>query len=250
MIKYKTPEEIKIMAQGGKKLNQVVKRLLKDIKPGVKTIDIDNQAEYLIKKAGGESSFKKVKDYDWTTCLSVNEQIVHTPPSERILKEGDILTLDIGMYYQGFHTDFATTFFIGKSTRPEIDRFLLVGKKTLKKAIKKLKKGCFLGDISKIINQEITKNNYFIIRQLAGHGIGRDLHEDPIVLNYLDKPVNRTLKISPGLVIAIEVIYSLGTSEMKMEGIDNWSIVTKDGSQAACFEHTIAVLSNKVFILT
>jgi len=250
MIKYKTPEEIKIMAQGGKKLNQVVKRLLKEIKPGVKTIEIDNEAEYLIKKAGGESSFKKIKNYDWTTCLSINEQIVHTPPSERILKKGDILTLDIGMYYQGFHTDFATTFLIGKSTRPKIKRFLSVGERTLKKAIEKLKTSCFLGDISKIINQEITKSGYFVIRQLTGHGIGKDLHEDPIVLNYLDKPVKKTLKIKPGLVIAIEVIYSLGTWEMTMERTDNWSIVTKDGSQAACFEHTVAVLPNEVLILT
>lgn len=250
MINYKSAEEIKILEEGGKRLRSVVLELKKIIGPGIATLEIDNIAGELIRKYGGEPSFKTVPNYFYNTCLPINEQIVHTPPSKRLLKEGDILTLDIGMYYRGFHTDFADTWIIGETKDSQIKKFLEVGKNTLYKAIKKAKAGNYLGEVSKTIEEEIYKNGYFVIKQLTGHGIGRKLHELPYVFGYLNKPIKETLKLKPGLVIAIEVIYSMGTEKMRREKNDNWSIITDDKSLSACFEHTIAILKNKTLILT
>jgi len=249
MIFYKTKAEIEVMKEGGKRLRGVVQELKKIIKVGVSTKEIDERAEDLIKKAGGQSSFKKVKSYYWTTCLPINEQIVHTPPSKRTLKDGDLLTVDIGMYFRGYHTDFADSFVVGKSTK-EQEKFLRVGRETLYKAIKKLKPGSHLGEVSAVIEKEIYGSGYFIIRQLTGHGIGKKLHEDPYVLGFLDRPIAQTQVIKPGLVVAIEVIYSMGAEEFVSDKGDDWSLSTKDGSLSACFEHTLAVDDKNSLILT
>ena len=250
MIDYKTEEEIKIMSEGGKKLKQILERLIKFVKPGITTLAIENEAQKLIKEEKAEVSFDKVEGYQFATCLPVNEQIVHTPPSERVLKKGDLLTIDIGLYYQGFHTDCAKTMVVGEEERGEIKRFLDTGREALKKAIEKIKVGGYLGEVSKAIETIIKKNGYFVIKKLTGHGIGKDLHEDPFVFGFLDRPVEKTLKIKPGLVLAVEVIYSMGTEEMAFEKDNDWSIVTKDGSLSSCFEKTVAVTKNGVFILT
>jgi len=250
MIDYKTEEEIKIMSEGGKKLKQILERLIKFVKPGITTLAIENEAQRLIKEEKAEVSFDKVEGYQFATCLPVNEQIVHTPPSERVLKKGDLLTIDIGLYYQGFHTDCAKTMVVGEEERGEIKRFLDTGREALKKAIEKIKVGGYLGEVSKAIEAIIKKNGYFVIKKLTGHGIGKDLHEDPFVFGFLDRPVEKTLKIKPGLVLAVEVIYSMGTEEMAFEKDNDWSIVTKDGSLSACFEKTVAVTKNGVLILT
>lgn len=250
MIDLKTSEEIKKMQEGGRILRKVVGDLRKNIKVGISTLEINNQAEKIIKKFSGQSSFKKVKDYQWSTCLSINEEIVHSPPSKRILVNGDILTLDIGVYFKGFHTDFADSFVVGESHDEKIRKFLQVGKDTLYKAIKKLKNGNHLGDVSKIIEEEIQSHGYFVIKQLTGHGIGRSLHEDPYVLGYLDRPVDQTQLIRPGLTVAIEVIYSMGTEKMIHEDNDSWIIKTGDGSLSACFEHSLAVTDQDTVILT
>jgi len=250
MIDYKTEEEIKIMSEGGKKLKQILERLIKFIKPGITTLTIENEAQRLIKEEKAEVSFDKVEGYQFATCLPVNEQIVHTPPSERVLKKGDLLTIDIGLYYQGFHTDCAKTMVVGEEEKGEIKRFLDTGREALKKAIEKIKVGGYLGEVSKAIETIIKKNGYFVIKKLTGHGIGKDLHEDPFVFGFLDRPVEKTLKIKPGLVLAVEVIYSMGTEEMAFEKDNDWSIVTKDGSLSSCFEKTVAVTKNGVLILT
>ena len=250
MIDYKTEEEIKIMSEGGKKLKQILERLIKFVKPGITTLAIENEAQRLIKEEKAEVSFDKVEGYQFATCLPVNEQIVHTPPSERVLKKGDLLTIDIGLYYQGFHTDCAKTMVVGEEEKGEIKRFLDTGREALKKAIEKIKVGGYLGEVSKAIETIIKKNGYFVIKKLTGHGIGKDLHEDPFVFGFLDRPLEKTLKIKPGLVLAVEVIYSMGTEEMVFEKDNDWSIVTKDGSLSACFEKTVAVTKNGVFILT
>jgi methionyl aminopeptidase len=250
MIHYKTEEEIKIMGEGGKKLKQILEKLIKFVKPGITTLAIENEAQRLIKEEKAEVSFDKVEGYRFATCLPVNEQIVHTPPSERVLKKGDLLTIDIGLYYQGFHTDCAKTMVVGEEEKGEIKRFLDTGREALKKAIEKIKVGGYLGEVSKAIETIIKKNGYFVIKKLTGHGIGRDLHEDPFVFGFLDRPVEKTLKIKPGLVLAVEVIYSMGTEEMVFEKDNDWSIVTKDGSLSSCFEKTVAVTKNGVLILT
>lgn len=250
MIDYKTEEEIKIMSEGGKKLKQILERLIKFVKPGITTLAIENEAQRLIKEEKAEVSFDKVEGYQFATCLPVNEQIVHTPPSERVLKKGDLLTIDIGLYYQDFHTDCAKTMVVGEEEKGEIKRFLDTGREALKKAIEKIKVGGYLGEVSKAIETIIKKNGYFVIKKLTGHGIGKDLHEDPFVFGFLDRPVEKTLKIKPGLVLAVEVIYSMGTEEMAFEKDNDWSIVTKDGSLSSCFEKTVAVTKNGVLILT
>jgi methionyl aminopeptidase len=250
MIQYKTEEEIKIMSEGGKKLKQILEKLIKFVKPGITTLAIENEAQRLIKEEKAEVSFDKVEGYQFATCLPVNEQIVHTPPSERVLKKGDLLTIDIGLYYQDFHTDCAKTMVVGEEEKGEIKRFLDTGREALKKAIEKIKVGGYLGEVSKTIEAIIKKNGYFVIKKLTGHGIGKDLHEDPFVFGFLDRPVEKTLKIKPGLVLAVEVIYSMGTEEMAFEKDNDWSIVTKDGSLSACFEKTVAVTKNGVLILT
>jgi len=250
MINYKTEEEIQMMFEGGKKLRRIIDQLVKKVKPGITTQAIEEEARYLIEKEGTQVSFDKVEGYQFATCLPVNEQIVHTPPSKRKLKEGDLLTIDMGVLYQGFHTDCAETILVGKNEEGEIKKFLDAGRKALKNAIEKLKINGYLGEVSQAIEATIKKNGYFVIKQLTGHGIGKKLHEDPFVFGFLDRPIEKTLKIKPGLVIAIEVIYSMGTEEMVYEKENYWSIVTKDGSLSACFEKTVAVTKNGVLILT
>ncbi len=250
MIKYKSAEEIKIMQEGGLRLQKVVRELMPQIKVGMTTLQIDNEAEKLIRKMGGEPSFKRVPNYHWATCLPINDQIVHTPPSNRVIKNGDVLKVDIGMFYKGFHTDYADTFIIGKKDDKEVNKFLETGRITSDKAIKKAVRGNKIGEISQTIKREIEGNEFSIIKELTGHGVGRELHEEPFIPGFLDRPIDKTLKIKPGLVIAIEVIYAKGSGEMVYEKQGDWSIATADGSISACFEHTIAVTDTNTIILT
>ena len=239
------------MKEGGKRLRKVVNLLKPMFAAGNTTGLIDKEAERLIKKLGGEASFKTVARYRWSTCLPINEQIVHTPPSGRVIKDGDLVCLDIGFYYQGFHTDYATTVFIGDKKETKITFFLETGRKALKKAIEKVKPGQRLGIISQTIEKEIKKGGFFVIRELTGHGIGRTLHEDPFVPGHLDKPLDKTPIIDKGMTLAIEVIYSMGTEKLAYEKDKNWSsIVTVDGSLSACFEKTVAVTENQALVLT
>ncbi len=238
------------MEESGKRLRSVVQTLLPLIKPGMTTKQVDEKAEDLIVKAGGKPSFKTVKGYYWTTCLPINEQVVHTPPSSRVLKENDVLTVDIGMLYKGYHTDFATTFTVNGKPDDKVKRFLDTGEQALYKAIDQARAGKRLGNISESIEKEIYAHGYHIMRQLTGHGIGKELHEDPFVLGYLDRPVEKTPVIQPGLVVAIEVIYSEGTEDLAYEGKEGWSIRSADRSLSACFEHTVAIKSNETLRLT
>jgi methionyl aminopeptidase len=249
MINLKSDKEIAIMLEGGQRLKAVVRDLLPLIKVDTTTKEIDDRAGDLIKKQGGEPSFKTVPGYSFSTCTPINEQIVHTQPSNRILKDGDVLTLDIGMLYQGFHTDYAITKVIGKNKDAKINKFLKIGEDTLYQAIKEAKVGHRLGLISSVIEKNITSNEYFVIKELTGHGIGKKLHEDPYVFGFVNKPIDKSLLIEKGLVIAIEIIYAMGTNNIIYEK-DDWSIITKDRSLAACFEHTIAITNRGPMILT
>lgn len=248
MIHLKTDDEIRVMNEGGRRLKEIVQELRPFIRPGISTIDIDKRAESLIKKQGGEASFKKVNNYYWNTCLPINEQVVHTPPSNRLVRKGDLFTLDIGLYYKGYHTDYADTVLIDDDDSKK--RFLEIGKKTLYKAIEQAKVGNRLGHIAQVIQREMEQNHLFVIRELTGHGIGKELHEDPFVPGFLDRPIEKTPHIKSGLVIAIEVIYSMETDGIRYEKEGEWSIVTDNGSLSACFEHTIAITDKKTIILT
>ncbi len=250
MIELKTKAEIETMKDCGKRLMAAVDKLMPQIKPGVTTEYIDLEAKRLIEAEGAESSFTKVPGYKWTTCLPVNDQVVHTPPSKKILKQGDILTVDIGAYYKGFHTDYATTVAVGGTDDEKKLKFLAVGEDVLHAALKKARYNMFTGEISKVIQDGIYGNGYFILKDLTGHGVGRELHEDPLIPGFLDKPVEKTYRIPEGLVIAIEVIYSMGTEHIRYDTDDNWSIASRDGSLTACFEKSVAITKENSFILT
>ncbi|MBI3619692.1 type I methionyl aminopeptidase [Candidatus Roizmanbacteria bacterium] len=250
MIKYKGDKEIALMREGGRRLRTVVAALIAWIHPGLTTDQIDQKARELIKKQGGEPSFTRVPGYRWVTCLPINEEVVHTPPSSRIVKNGDVLTVDIGMFFGGYHTDYADTFVAGKTNNSLITKFLAVGRVALIKAIASAKTGHYLGEISQAIENEIKAAGYFILKELTGHGVGRELHEDPFVPGYLNRPVKTTLKLTPGLALAIEVIYSQGTEKISYDSRDEWTIRSADGSLTACFEHTIVILADKTEVLT
>lgn len=250
MIHLKSREEIALMQEGGKRLMQAVEELLPQIIPGQTTNEVDAIAEQLIEKYGGEPSFKRVPKYFWSTCLPVNEQVVHTPPSDRVLKDGDVLTIDIGMYFKGFHTDYATTVIVGTQKDQEKIKFLKVGQEALEKALTVAKAGHYLGEIAQIMQTEIYNNNYFILKELTGHGVGKDLHEDPYVPNFLDRPVEKTYKMREGLVIAVEIIYSMGTEKIAFEKGNAWSITSQDKSLTACFERSIGITDEKTYVLT
>ena len=249
MVDYKTDDEIRIMSEGGKKLAEVYEKIRKITKPGITTLEIDNFAEKEIKKSGGEPAFKKVPGYRWSTCLCINDQVVHTPPTRRHVKEGDVLTVDIGIYFEGLNTDKADTFTVGKES-DKVKSFLAAGRSALDKAITTAKENKRIGDISQMIQQEIEGRGYFVIRDLTGHGVGKKLHEDPSIPGYIDKPVEKTPLLKKGLTIAIEVIYAENKTDIVYEKGDNWSLITEDGSIAACFEETVAIVSNKTLILT
>lgn len=250
MIHYKSKEEIQNMQEGGKKLMSVVMELMPLIKSGITTNQIDELAEKKILALGGEPSFKKVPGYRWSTCLPVNEQVVHTPPSERVLEKGDVFTLDIGMYLHGLHTDYATTVIVDNEGSEEQRSFLKTGERALDEAINSAEVGGHLGSISKKIEEIVYEDGYFILHELTGHGVGKELHEPPFVPGFLDNSVENTLKIEPGLVIAIEVIYSMGTEDIAHEPENDWSIISADRSLTACFERTIAFDEKNRFILT
>jgi methionyl aminopeptidase len=250
MIDVKTEKEIGDMKEGGARLRKVVQQLLPSIQPGVTTAHIDKEAERLLIAAGVEPSFKRVKGYHWSICIPINDQVVHTPPSEQVIKEGDLVTLDIGAYYRGFHTDWATTVVAGGVTDKKVDAFLAVGREALKKGLAQVAAGNRIGQISEAIEKEVYGAGYYILKQLTGHGVGRELHEDPFIPGILEKAIAKTPLIKPGMTFAIEVIYSMGTEEIDYEEGDDWSVVTRDRSLSACFEETIAVSENKSFILT
>jgi len=249
MSLIKSLEEIEIMKSGGLILQQTMAELLPTIKVGMSTKAIDEIAEKLIRKHHAFPSFNTVKGYHWTTCLPINDQIVHTKPSLRVLNAGDMLTIDIGCLYKGYHTDYATSFIVGQAKSPKDQEFLRQGKETLDLAIKSLRNGKHLGEVSKTIMDNLNKYGLSVVKELTGHGIGKQLHEDPFIPGWCDRPINETIIVRPGLVVAIEIIYAQGSGKMKYES-DNWSIVTADHSLSACFEHTVAVYENSALILT
>lgn len=250
MITYKTASEIEIMRVCGEKLKAVMNQLVPHIQPGITTKELNQFAENYIREQGADISFSKVEGYKWAVCVPINEQVVHTPPTKRVLKDGDVLTVDIGAYFKGFHTDHAITVVVGKKSTPEIDRFLQVGREALDLAIAQAKIGNRIGHISQAIEEKVVGAGYTIMKQLTGHGVGMELHEDPFIPGFLSKPVEKTMKLKAGLVLALEVIYSMGSGDISYEEGQDWSIITADKSMSACFEHTVAITDKNTLVLT
>lgn len=250
MIHLKSEKELELIKESGRMLKYAVDALIPTIEVGMSTKEIDDRAQQLLHEAGAELSFNKVPGYHWATCLPVNEQAVHTPPSSYRLKSGDLLTVDIGAYYEGFHTDYATSLVVGEAKNEKILHFLDTGKRAVDEAIKKAVCGGYLGEISKCLYDIISKEGYFVMKDLTGHGVGRELHEDPLIPGFLDRPVEQTYRLQHGLTVAVEVIYSMGSEKIRYDKRDGWSISSSDSSLTACFEKSIAITDESTFILT
>ena len=246
MISIKNPEEIKIMAEGGKILARIMKELEKKIRAGITTKELDRLAESLILKSGAKCSFKGYQGYPACLCASLNEEIVHAVPSDRVLKEGDILSLDLGIFFKGFHTDMAVTIPIGKID-PEAQRLIRVTKKALKRGIKKVRPGNNFGDIGNTIQRYVEAQGFNVVRELCGHGIGKELHEEPKILNYGKRHTGPEIK--EGMVFCIEPMVTIGDWRLKKIA-DGFGYKTQDNSLSAHFEHTIAVTKDGFRILT
>lgn len=248
MIKSKTKDEIEIMREGGQKLLQIKEELAKNVTLGKSGEDIDKLARELIAKAGGKPSFKMVKNYFWTTCVNINDGVVHGIPDKKAFKEGDIVSIDVGFFYKGFHTDTSFTTSIGKAAKETL-KFLDAGKKSLKESVCQVKPGRKISAISKKIQKILEERGYSPVRALTGHGIGRELHEEPNIPCFWDPRLKDEI-IPEGAVFAIEVIYTLGLPDLVLSTDDNWTISTKDGKIAGLFEETVAASKNGPQILT
>jgi len=246
MITIKTPGEIKIMRESGKILANVLQHLEKMTKPGITTIELDRAAEALILSFGAKPAFKNYNKFPYSLCASVNEIIVHGYPSGYILKDGDIIGLDLGVVCRGYYSDMATTIAVGKVSF-KAKKLIADTKKALMVGIKKVKIGNTIGDIGNAIQEYAEPKGYGIIRDLCGHGIGKDLHEDPQIPNYGKKGEGE--KLVEGMVICIEPMLSMGDWRLKRSK-DGYGYATKDGSLSAHFEHTIAITQKGPLVLT
>jgi methionyl aminopeptidase len=248
-IQLKTPDEIKIMEEGGKKLAEVKEALRQRTKAGVNAKEIDDLAEELTIKLGGKPSFKMVPGYSWTTCININEGLVHgIPKKELVFKDKDLVSIDVGMYYKGFHTDTSLSFLVGEDKLKS--HFLEVGRQALETSIKAVKIGRRIYDISLAMEQCLRKAGYSPVRALVGHGVGRELHEEPQIPCFTGGQDRlASPEIVEGLVIAIEVMYTEGSGNVVLED-DGWTILTSDGKISGLFEESVAVTNKGIKVLT
>ena len=246
-IPIKTKEEIQAMREGGQILGYVLEETLKIAKPGISTLELDIFAENLIKEKGGKPAFKDYQGFPATLCTAIDEVIVHgIPNKDKILQEGDLLTIDCGVIWKKMYTDAARSIGIGQVS-PEKQKLLDVSKEVLNEGIKLAQPGNHLNFIGKKIQEIVEKAGFYIIYDLTGHGIGKELHEKPVVLNYWEGQAGPILKT--GMTLAIEPIFSAGTHKMKTLD-DNWTIVTDDKSISVQEENTILITQNGPEILT
>lgn len=249
MIIPKSKEEIEIMREGGKVLAMIKKKLKEMIRPGTSAWNLEEEAVRLIESAGMEASFKKVPGYRWATCINVNEGIVHgIPKKEVVFKEGDIVSVDVGVLHKGMHTDSAFTVPVGRITT-QTKRFLKTGERALKESIAQARVGKRIAHISRAIQKVVTKAGYSPTRDLTGHGVGRNLHESPMIPCFWDGNIKDSEEIIEGATLAIEVIYVLGSPDLALSD-DQWTIATRDGKISALFEETVAVINGKPLVLT
>jgi len=255
-IKYKTEEDIEIMREGGKIHARILKEVAKKVKAGVRTSELNDYAEQLIDEAGCTASFLGYQPYDAkkpypaSLCVSINEEIVHGIPNEgggKILFEGDIVTLDLGLTYKGLITDAAITVPVGKISK-ELEDLVRATKESLDRGISAMRLHGHIGDIGEAVMQVAVKHGFGVVEGLSGHGVGYDVHEEPYVPNKASRGEGPELKA--GLVIAIEPMFSLGSRDIKRLS-DGYTFITRDKSLSAHFEHTVAVgYDGKIEILT
>ena len=246
MVYYKTEEEINIIRENALILSKAHGEVAALIKEGVTTKELDTRAEEYIQDHGGRPSFKGYNGFPFSLCISVNSAVVHGFPGKYVVKSGDVISIDCGVFKNGFHSDCAYTHGVGELSE-DVKRLLSVTKASLYKGLEKAIVGNRLGDMSATIQQEVEKEGFSVVRELVGHGIGRNLHEGPEVPNYGKR--GQGMKLQNGLVLAVEPMVNLGSKNIVQEA-DGWTIRTKDNKPSAHFEHTIVVRKDKPEVLT
>jgi methionyl aminopeptidase len=247
MVYRKSASEIALMAEGGKVVAKVLRRMEKVVRPGITTSHIEEEAERLARSHGVVAAFKGYSGYPSAICVSVNEEVVHGIPSrKRKLREGDIVSLDFGAYYRGFYSDAAVTLPVGKIGNGA-SRLLDITRKALMKGIQAAVEGNRVGDVAHTIQKFVEGNGYSVVKVFVGHGIGKNLHEEPQIPNFGEPKWG--IRLEEGMTLAIEPMVNAGGDEVRVLD-DGWTAVTKDGSLSAHFEHTIAVTSDGPRILT
>ncbi len=246
MIKLKSAAEIARMREAGRILAQVMEQVRQYIRPGVTTAELDALAEELIRQRGAIPSFKGYRGFPATACISVNEEVVHGIPGPRVLREGDIVSLDMGTIWQGYQADMAITVGVGEIS-PEARRLIEVTQEALQAAIAQAHPGKRLGDISWAIQRTAERHGYNVVREYTSHGIGREMHEDPQILNF-GRP-GRGIRLRRGMTFALEPMLTMGDWHTRVLD-DGWTVVTADGKLSAHFEHTIAIGENGPEVLT
>lgn len=246
-VSIKSPREIELMRESCRILSEVHDELAKIIQPGISTKDIDIEGERLIRSYGCIPNFLNYNGYPASICVSVNDEVVHGIPNKKhILKEGDIVSLDCGLIYKGYHSDAARTYGVGKIS-PEAQKLIDVTRQSFFEGIKMAKAGNHLHDISNAIDDYVTPFGYGIVQDLVGHGIGTKLHEDPQIPNFRQR--RRGIKLVPGMTLAVEPMINMGTWEVSWLD-DDWTVVTDDGSLSAHYENTILITEGEPEILT
>ncbi len=251
MIPIKTPEQIKIMQEGGRLLALVLAQGQKSARPGRTLKDLDQMAAKQIREVGGQPSFQKVAGYHWATCLNVNQGVVHGVPNDYQLKTGDLLSYDVGIFYRGFHTDMARSWYVGSSSvvAGQPKKFLEAGWEALQKATEAARPGNRVGHLSMAMEKVIKAGGYQPIRVLTGHGVGRKLHESPAIPCFFKGKLADTPLLKEGMVVAIEVIYAQGKAEIGLKE-DGWTVETLDDQPAALFEDSVAIMRSGPIVLT
>ena len=247
MIELKSAREIGLMRRAGHILSEVVDRLRTNVKSGVSTLEIDDDVERFIRSRGARPAFKGYRGFPATVCVSINEEVVHGIPSaQRRVKEGDIVGLDLGCIVEGYYADCAVTVPVGE-VPPRVQQLLDVTRESLQAGIAECRPGRRLSDVSHAIQTHVEGHGFSVVRAFVGHGIGRALHEEPQVPNFGDP--GRGPQLRPGMVLALEPMVTMGSWEVRILD-DGWTAVTRDGSLAAHFEHTIAVTETGPEVLT
>ena len=242
----KSSWEIDLMRKSGLIVAEAIDRLSRLVEPGTTTLELDRFAEDYILRRGGKPAFKGYRGYPYTLCASINDQVVHALPSERGLREGDIVSLDLGAIVDGYYGDAAVTVPVGQVSE-EAARLMAVTKESLRLAIEAARAGNRLSDVSHAVQAAVEAQGFSVVRLFVGHGIGRALHEEPQIPNF--GPPGRGPVLKPGLVLAIEPMVTAGSPDVMILD-DRWTAVTRDGSLSAHFEHTVAVTEDGVDVLT
>ncbi|PZN09418.1 type I methionyl aminopeptidase [Thermaerobacter composti] len=247
MIELKSPREIELMREAGRIVAAVLRELASALRPGITTADLDRLAERLIREAGAEPAFKGYQGFPASICTSINDEVVHGIPSpRRVIREGDVVSIDVGARYHGYHGDSAATFAVG-AVSAEARRLLEVTRRSLEAGIAAARPGHRVGDVGHAVQQVVEAAGFSVVRDYAGHGIGRAMHEDPQVPNY-GRP-GTGLRLRPGLVLAIEPMVNAGGPAVRTDP-DGWTVRTVDGSLSAHFEHTVLITEGEPEVLT